>query len=585
MTETTFSAPEVSVRMREELSGRFLCAATMASGFVLRLLLIFSYRFDSDEPQHLHVVWSWAHGLMQYRDTFDNHMPLFHLLLAPVAALTGDDPRLLYISRLAMIPLWMAAGWAIWKIAGELFAGPMAGWATALALLFPPFFLGSLEFRTDDLWVVLWLLLIAVVVCPGPLRRKAIQSGTLIGLAIAVSLKSALFVLAVLSAVMVTEVFIEHRNLRARLPTLALGFLPAALIPAAVGASFAAAGAWNSFSYGVLYHNLFPWEHSWHLIWALPFYYGMRAGAQRIRSGGPSGPIRKRVFVFLTGFSYIAILCTFWPMLSMESYLPFYPLLVLMAVPVLFRLSESLERRIGIDCQGLLIPLACAILQIGAIVWIAQPWRNEAREAVDLTREVLRLTSPAEEILDQKGEAVFRRRAFYLGFEAITNRKIRLGIIKDDVRQSLIVHRVHVVANAACLPRLVRHFIATNYVPVGRVHLSGQVLPSSQARAPVAVRMAVPGSYVIVGSVGLISASVDARPPALINQFVAGDHQIMLSEPCERPVLVWSGALRAYSPAQLTSMMDREFPPLSRNCRQCPGGRRRSWLKRAMRHL
>ncbi|MEI9898034.1 MAG: hypothetical protein WDN28_30300 [Chthoniobacter sp.] len=40
-------------------------------------------RFDSDEPQHLHVVWAWTKGLLPYRDVFDNHAPLFQICARP----------------------------------------------------------------------------------------------------------------------------------------------------------------------------------------------------------------------------------------------------------------------------------------------------------------------------------------------------------------------------------------------------------------------------------------------------------------------------------------------------------------------
>jgi len=39
---------------------------------LLRIVSVFHYHFDSDEPQHLHVVWGWTHGLLQYHDIFDN---------------------------------------------------------------------------------------------------------------------------------------------------------------------------------------------------------------------------------------------------------------------------------------------------------------------------------------------------------------------------------------------------------------------------------------------------------------------------------------------------------------------------------
>jgi hypothetical protein len=49
---------------------------------VLKIVSLFHQSFDSDEPQHLHVIWSWTRGLIQYRDIFDNHMPLFHIMFA-----------------------------------------------------------------------------------------------------------------------------------------------------------------------------------------------------------------------------------------------------------------------------------------------------------------------------------------------------------------------------------------------------------------------------------------------------------------------------------------------------------------------
>ena len=64
---------------RGRMSLELGCAMALLVGAVLlRLASIFHYRFDNDEPQHLHVVWAWTQGLVQYRDVFDNHMPLFH---------------------------------------------------------------------------------------------------------------------------------------------------------------------------------------------------------------------------------------------------------------------------------------------------------------------------------------------------------------------------------------------------------------------------------------------------------------------------------------------------------------------------
>ena len=57
---------------------------------LLRSFYVFRHGFDSDEWQHLHVVWAATRGLTQYRDVFDNHAPLFHETNLP-AAVRGNS--------------------------------------------------------------------------------------------------------------------------------------------------------------------------------------------------------------------------------------------------------------------------------------------------------------------------------------------------------------------------------------------------------------------------------------------------------------------------------------------------------------
>ena len=79
-------------------SREFIAAAVLfALMIVIRVANILHYRFDSDEPQHLHVIWGWARGFVQYRDLFDNHMPLFHITFAPIFGLIGDRATVLYV--------------------------------------------------------------------------------------------------------------------------------------------------------------------------------------------------------------------------------------------------------------------------------------------------------------------------------------------------------------------------------------------------------------------------------------------------------------------------------------------------------
>src|SRR2546428_13546272 len=70
---------------------------------VVHALAYFRFRFDSDEPQHLHVTWGWTAGLLQYRDLFDNHAPLLHMLTAPILTWVGERPNVLLYMRAPML--------------------------------------------------------------------------------------------------------------------------------------------------------------------------------------------------------------------------------------------------------------------------------------------------------------------------------------------------------------------------------------------------------------------------------------------------------------------------------------------------
>src|SRR6201981_1964014 len=100
---------------------------------VLRILSAAHYRIDSDEHQHLHVVWGWTKGMIPYRDYFDNHAPLFQVLCAPLFASLGTRADIIAPMRLAMIPLFAVSILLLRQIAGNLLS-PRAGlWAAVLA--------------------------------------------------------------------------------------------------------------------------------------------------------------------------------------------------------------------------------------------------------------------------------------------------------------------------------------------------------------------------------------------------------------------------------------------------------------------
>jgi len=508
----------------------------IATAVAVRASLIFRYRFDSDEPQHMHVAWGWAHGLAQYRDVFDNHMPLFHLLSSPLFAATGDDPRLLFAARLSMFPLFLGALVLVWRIARNLFDERTAWWSTALAAVVPPFFLGSLEYRTDDLWLVFWLGVVAVAVGNASPMRKAALGGLLLGGAFGVSMKSTLFVAVLVIAVVATLLLTMRR---APLPPprlLAKCALIAAatttIIPALIAIGFAVAGLWRPFVYGVFEHNATPFVHAWHVLWFIPLYFVIRFVALRIaRADAEPSLVRRRLFVFLACGVYLALYASFAPMTNLETYLPFYPLAALLATPLLMRHERFLP--------------ALAVAMIAIIVVTAQPWRNEAERSIVLVEEVVALTHPSEPVMDLKGETVFRKRPFYFVLEAITNVKLRLGLIRDTIADTLVHSHTYVVAGDALPPAALR-FVRRYYVPWGVLHVAGAELRPLRDGLGASFDIAVPGPYVVLGERGVVRATIDgvAVGGSGIN-LAAGRHRVIAHEKTERPVVVWSGTLRS----------------------------------------
>ncbi len=299
---------------REAVALKWMCALAVP----LRLILIFRYRFDSDEPQHMHVAWAWARGLLQYRDVFDNHMPLFHILSAPMFGAMGDNVRVLYLARLSVLPLYFATLVLLFAIAERLFDRRNALWATALTACFPPFFLGSLEYRTDDLWIVFWFTCLALLVSRVRPMRKMVLAGLALGLAFAVSLKSILFVVAIVTAVVATirmtrSAFPLSRGTLVRRMAVFSGC--ALLVPSVVAAYFAWAGAWRQFAYCVLWHNgSAPNDHWWKVFWLVPGVPAIRFLAYRYAAAeGEPDVVRRRLFIFLTASTYLLCVGAIWP--------------------------------------------------------------------------------------------------------------------------------------------------------------------------------------------------------------------------------------------------------------------------------
>lgn len=547
----------------------FLWTAGIAAG-VLRLVLLLRYRFDSDEPQHMHVSWAWSHGLMQYRDVFDNHMPLFHILWAPLFRFAGDDVNVLYLARLSVVPLFVASIYLVFRIAERLFDRRLAIWAAALTAVFPPFFLGMLEYRTDDLWVVLWLACILVLLSDAEPLRRAVAAGALLGFAFGVSMKSILFAIAIVVAALATTVFMRVRNaapstreVGGRLITM---LVTALIVPTTIGALFAMAGAWNEFAYCVLWHNASaPIDHTvWRIFWIVPLApLTVHIARKYARAEGDDAVVRRRLFLFLAAASFFIALSAFWPILSLESYLPFYPLAAILITPA----TLQVRRVHGLPAFA----MSVIVLLIGITAAEGKIWRDEAHEEVALIRQVLQITRPSDNVMDLKGESLFRKRPYWFVLESITHRKLRHHMLNDDIAAALVRSGTAVLASTD-FPVKTRVFVRHNYVPWGRLWVVGhRILPAPPGGAAIPIRIAVSSRYIIVDAYGRVDSTIDGAPAGDGVALAPGRHFVSMTRRATRPMVIWAGVLRSQTFARRLRETE-EMMKNDRTARRMAGG-------------
>jgi Dolichyl-phosphate-mannose-protein mannosyltransferase len=526
-----------SLRARQRLtlgkSERILLWAAALCSLVLRFAALLRYRFDSDEQQHLHVVWGWTAGLVQYRDYFDNHAPLFHILTAPVLMMIGERRDVLLWMRVPMLLLFAAVIWGTYAIAKELYGERVAAWAAVLVSLFPPFFLKSLEFRTDNLWNALWMIALVLLVR----ARHPFVAGLLLGCALATSMKTGLLMITLCGALLIARAFAKVPLPRGWMFAL-LGF---AVVPAVVAIGFAAAGAWDELLYCnfTFNQNLYlTRKNTWVGRAIFPFAFAaLLYAAWRWRSAGGGW---RYILAVATGL-FTVVIAGFWILISPRDFLPLMPLAAMFAAAAIVRARKPLAT--------FAVILAAFVLSLW---YYADRFAKRTTWHYTMMDQVLRLTKPGEPLMDIKGETIFRRRPFYYAFENITRAQMARGIIKDTVAADVIRTRTYVVqADGPLWPPAARAFLSENFIDVGRLRVAGQGLKEDGS-----FTIAVPGEYMIFHPRGEArGGTLDGTPYTGARSLSAGAHRYIGSK--EPTVVVWAPAIRrGHSPFRLR---DRDF--------------------------
>jgi hypothetical protein len=518
----------------------FILLAVLLVG--LKVLAIQHFRSDSDETQHAHVVWGWVTGHLQYRDYFDNHMPLFQMLCAPIMALLGERADIMILLRWVLLPLYFVNLWSVFRITEALYSRRIAPWSALIAGILAKFFFTSTEFRTDQLWTVFWLLSLVVAVA-GPFTvRRALGMGLLLGLSGAVSVKSVALVVSLGAAAVIAFGFALWRGERpgigataGRLLAMGVGMI---IPPALTIYYFVRLGAFWIMYYCVIKHNLVPglkrWGHFSMHQWYFPLSIPLMTlyGWLIFRQTPDRRLAMRRAVIMLTPWLYVFLLLSYWPDITREDDLPYVPLVPLALIPLALLAGHWIKAdRWRQACLTYGLP-ALALMEL-VITWRTHNIREDRmRVTTNNIADVLQLTGPKDDVMDDKGDYIYRTRAYYWVLEPITKARVRMGYIKDNVPQRMIETGTK-LCSMICgrSGSRLEQFLVSNYLPFDPhtrdMGVLGQVIGTDAAGGDYHFNVVIPQTYAVLAKSGKTAGILDGKPYAGPVWLAAGRHEFV----------------------------------------------------------
>src|SRR3954454_8629055 len=523
---------------------------------LLRVITVTHHKFAIDESQHLHVIWGWARGFVQYRDLADNHMPLFQILCAPIYKLIGDRGTILYWMRAILQSLYIVAFWCTYRIGSLLFSRRVGVWAAILVGLSYDYAFCSVEFRTDNLWAPLWLLCMVVLLSGALTMRRALMAGFLMGLCFGVSMKTVLLLMSTVVGGSMTLMFVGRERLAIRwrqiLGALAAFFAAALIVPGTIMAAFALYGVWPQFRYWVFEHNVVPGltNHPawWVIIFAVGFPLVVLGARRMVAATHDTTVAARRSFVVITAGFFFTALLSFWPFLSRQDYLPFYPLAFVICTGAVLTVLDRREKKgnIGKIWRVMPVPAVFGVCELLVALLVHPFWMDKAKLETDLLRTTLKVSEPGDFVFDRRGETVFRQRCFYPIIETFTKERIRRGLMVDDTIERCINTRTCVVTLPDDMPFATFRFLEQNYLPVGnKLRVAGVLLHSSTDEKHFDFEIVIPASYKIIArDVGTVTGMLDGQRYEGKERFLsAGLHTFVQTSTGRDLVVFWAQAV------------------------------------------
>ncbi|MDQ6625999.1 MAG: hypothetical protein M3Y69_07665, partial [Verrucomicrobiota bacterium] len=221
----------------------------------------------------------------------------------------------------------------------------------------------------------------------------------------------------------------------------------------------------------------------------------------------------RRSFLFYVCGFYMPALWTFWPLITRQDYLPWHPLAFIFYAAALVALTQRGPARAFSRSRFLLPPLVvCA--ELAAILVVHPFWIDGAKKEAELLQTTLAVSDPGDFIIDEKGETVFRQRAFGPTWEPCVMERIRRGLLVDDAAERCGQTRCCVAVLGKDISQRASAFITQNYLPItSQLRVVGAWLQRSTAdEHRFEFATAIPASYEVVGPDGVADGVLDGVP-------------------------------------------------------------------------
>lgn len=428
----------------------------------------------------------------------------------------------------------------------------------------PGFAFTSTEFRADDLWAALWLAALVIVFGGAPTPRRGFFAGLLFGATLVTSLKTLALLgclaagtgVALLLCGQFRGTFAQRRTFTFLAALLAGG----AVLPASIAIFLRHVGVWDDAIYGIFQYNELPGLGRMRIqrdvvVGALEFLACLGALVPLSRWLAERYLTAERRFLchvlFLGSGFYGALIYTLWPLLDAEHLIPFFPVFVTGLMPLVIDGAERLARRFPV------FPAPVALATFVAIALAAESLNvrtDRTASTIEHSADLLKLSEPADYVMDLKGETIFRRRPFFYIFEGVGIARARRHLLPDEIPEAMIRTKTCITTrdNYRYTSPRARVFFDENYLEVGsQLRVLGHAMTPAAGSPRFRFDVVIPEWFAFLAQGKIVQGQIDGRPCEGTAFLSAGTHEFLAAKRVPTIDFVWLQAV------------DRGFRPIS----------------------